>query len=99
MARKEKGYSHKKADVRKARKREEAETRQLKYNRLSRADKITLVTNRGGSQRELARLIQLKEKQPAQAPVATVTEKETSPRRTSKSEVVRAAKTKRPSRS
>jgi hypothetical protein len=56
MSRKEKGYSHKKADAKRARKRDEAEDRQAKYDALSRAEKIALVTNRGGSKRELARL-------------------------------------------
>jgi hypothetical protein len=49
-------YTHRKADAKQARKRDEAEDRQAKYDALSRAEKIALVTNRGGSQRELARL-------------------------------------------
>jgi hypothetical protein len=60
MARKDKGYSHRKADARQALKREQAEERQAKYDGLSQADKIALVTNRGGSAKELARVKALK---------------------------------------
>ena len=49
-------YSHRKADARKRQKQDEADDRQAKYDSLSRAEKIALVTNRGGSKRELARL-------------------------------------------
>ena len=49
-------YSHRKADARKRQKQDEADDRQAKYVSLSRAEKIALVTNRGGSKRELARL-------------------------------------------
>jgi hypothetical protein len=101
MTRKEKGYSHKKADARKARKRAEAEARQAKYNVLSRPEKIALVTNRGGSQRELSRLTQPKAKVPVSQPSTTVAAEEKMPvgKRTPKSEVIRQAKAKRPSKS
>jgi len=103
MARKEKGYTHSKADARKARKRAEAEARQTKYDKLSRVDKIALATNRGGSQRELDRLTRPKESQSVSTPapqveVVAVTEAKKSTR-TSKSKIVRQAKSERPSRS
>jgi hypothetical protein len=53
-------YTHRKADAKKALKREQAEERQAKYEALSRAEKIALVTNRGGSAKELARVKALK---------------------------------------
>jgi hypothetical protein len=53
-------YTHRKADAKKALKREQAEERQAKYESLSRAEKIALVTNRGGSAKELARVKVLK---------------------------------------
>ena len=57
MSKKEKGYTHKKADARKALKREQAEDRQIKYDSLSRAERIALISNRPGeSKRELARV-------------------------------------------
>ena len=57
MARKEKGYTHRKADARKALKREQAEDRQIKYDSLSRAERIALISNRPGeSKRELERV-------------------------------------------
>jgi len=55
--RKEKGYSHKKADARKDLKREQAEDRQVKYSSLTRAERIAVISNRPGeSKRELARI-------------------------------------------
>ena len=49
-------YTQVKAHAKKLRKQHEADDRQAKYDALSRAEKIALVTNRGGSKRELARL-------------------------------------------
>ena len=49
-------YSHAKADARRDKRRQEAEARQRHYDGLSLKDKIALVTKRGGSKRELARL-------------------------------------------
>jgi hypothetical protein len=103
MSRKEKGYSHRKADAKKVRKRQEAEERQAKYDALSLSDKIALVTNRGGSQKELARLTQPKAK-PISRPslsveVAAPIEEKTPAKRTRKSEIIRQAKLKRPSKS
>ena len=65
MPKKVNGYTHRKADARKAERRDEAETRQAKYDALSAAEKIALATNRGGSKRELARLTNPKPKQVA----------------------------------
>ena len=53
-------YTHRKADAKKALKREQAEERQAKSEALSRAEKIALGTNRGGSAKELARVKVLK---------------------------------------
>ena len=53
-------YSHRKADARKRQKQDEADDRQAKYDSLSRAEKIALVTNRGGSAKELTRVKVLK---------------------------------------
>ena len=103
MSRKE-HYSHQKADAKKARKRAEAEVRQAKYDALSLSDKIALVTNRGGSQKELARLTQPKAR-PVSRPSLSVevavppTEEKTPAKRTRKSEIIRQAKAKRPSKS
>jgi hypothetical protein len=100
MARKEKGYTQMKAHAKRDRKRLEAEARQAKYDKLTRAEKIALATNRGGSQKELARLINPKVRQSPSAPVPTVVVVDnTTKKRTSKSEVVRRAKSERPSRS
>jgi hypothetical protein len=102
MSRKEKGYSHQKTDAKKARKRQEAEERQAKYDALSLSDKIALVTNRGGSQKELARLTQPKARpvsQPSLSVEVVVAEEKTPAKRTRKSEIIRQAKAKRPSKS
>ena len=56
MPKKANGYTQNKAHAKKLRKQHEADDRQAKYDSLSRAEKIALVTNRGGSKRELARL-------------------------------------------
>ena len=97
MARKESGYTQIKAHAKRNKKRQEAELRQSKYDALSQSEKIALVISRGGSQKELTRLTQLKAKQPVQVPV--VVEEIISPKRTPKSKVVRQAKSKRPSKS
>lgn len=51
------GYSHAKADARKALRGAQAIFRQTKYDSLSVASKIAVVRSRGGSKRELARLL------------------------------------------
>ena len=89
--------------AKKLRKQREADIRQAKYDSLSHADKIALVTNRGGSKRELARLTNPKAK--SQTVVTTVTPStpvvvtEFKKKRTPKSKVVAEAKTKRPAKS
>ena len=51
------GYSHKKADARQNRKRQEALIRQRKYDALRDADKVKLaMSRRGESKKEIARL-------------------------------------------
>ena len=99
MARKEKGYTQMKAHAKRDRKRQEAEARQAKYDKLTRVEKIALATNRGGSQKELTRLTQPKLNQPAPLPASPITVEEKAPTRTSKSKIVRRAKSERPSRS
>jgi hypothetical protein len=65
-------YSHAKADARRDKRRQEAEARQRVYDKLSLKDKIALVTKRGGSKRELARLEKLAApKAKASAPTPT----------------------------
>ena len=51
-----KSYSHKKADARKEKKRNEAIDRQAKYDALTITERIDLAKRNGGSKRELARL-------------------------------------------
>jgi hypothetical protein len=62
MPKKQNGYTQNKANARRNRKRDEAETRQAAYDALNHSEKIALVTNRGGSKRELARLTEAKKK-------------------------------------
>ena len=96
------GYTHAKADAKQNKKRHEADIRQERYDLLTIAQKIARAEARSGSsKRELERLLNPKKK-PAQAPtpVAVVeVKKEAKPRRQSKSEVVKMAKAKRPSKS
>ena len=60
MPKKANGYTQNKAHAKKLRKQHEADDRQAKYDSLSRAEKIALVTNRGGSAKELTRVKVLK---------------------------------------
>ena len=104
---KENGYTHAKADARKFKRQHEADARQAKYDALPLAEKIRLVQNRGGSKRELARLMNPPTKKAATPPpipvpnvVASVTAEKTPKKtRTPKSKVNRAAKTAKPSKS
>ena len=66
---KQAGYTQVKARARQERKRKEADFRQGKYELLTLAQKIALVTNRGGSKRELARLTAPPKVKPAVPPV------------------------------
>lgn len=69
------GYSHVKADARQDKKRQAAEARQRDYNAMTLAEKVAYVTARGGSKRELARLMappKAKPTTPPPLPVATV---------------------------
>jgi hypothetical protein len=103
MSKKEGGYTQIKTHAKQLRKQREADIRQAKYDALSLADKIALVTSRGGSKRELARLTNPKAK--SQTVVTTVTPStpvvvsEFKKKRTPKSKVVAEAKTKRPAKS
>lgn len=54
-------YTHAKADARQAKRHDEAEERNAYYRELPLADKIKRVTKRGGSKKELTRLMALKE--------------------------------------
>lgn len=101
MAHKEGGYTQMKAHAKQLRKQREADIRQAKYDALSHADKIALVTNRGGSKRELARLTNPKTKSPITVTVvpSTPVVVEVRKKRTPKSRVVAEAKTKRPAKS
>jgi hypothetical protein len=60
MPKKNNGYTQVKVHAKRLRKQQEANGRQAKYEALSRADKIALVINRGGSAKELARVKSLK---------------------------------------
>jgi hypothetical protein len=104
MSYKEGGYTQIKAHTKQLRKRREAEARQAKYDTLTHAEKIALVTNRGGSKRELARLTNPKTKSPVAVPVIVTPSTppvivEVKRRHTPKSKVVAEAKTKRPAKS
>ncbi len=68
-------YSHAKADARKDKRRQEAEARQRVYDGLSLKDKVALVTKRGGSKRELARLQAKLAPKPAAKPAGGTTPK------------------------
>jgi len=101
MSHKEGGYTQIKAHAKQLQKQREADIRQSKYDALSHAEKIALVTNRGGSKRELARLTNPKIKHGTVVPIIV-----TSPtpvvevkKRTPKSKVVAEAKMKRPAKS
>ena len=54
------GYTHKKADARKNKRRDEAEDRQAQYNELTVNEKIAHAkSHRGESKKQIARLIKL----------------------------------------
>jgi hypothetical protein len=100
------GYTQVKAHARQQAKQRDADARQAIYDDLTLAQKIALVTSRGGSKRELARLTKVKEKpvpvvvQPARVPdIKPLTELEPKPKRTPKSKVTKTAKMERPSKS
>ena len=57
---KKQNYTQVKAHTKKLRKQREADDRQIKYDALTKTEKIDLVTNRGGSKKELNRLINQK---------------------------------------
>jgi hypothetical protein len=57
---KKQNYTQAKAHAKKLRKQREADDRQIKYDALSRVEKIALIINRGGSAKELARVKALK---------------------------------------
>ena len=100
MPKKEKGYSQVKANAKRNRKRNEAFGRQEDYDSLTVQGKIALVTARGGSKRELARLMKQKDTPVAvksTAPVVNVEDEK--PRRSRKSDVIADAKNNRPSKS
>ena len=59
---KKQNYTQVKAHAKKLRKQRESDDRQIKYDALTKAEKIALATNRGGSQKELNRLINQKKK-------------------------------------
>ena len=107
MATKTNGYSHVKAGARKAKKQNDADKRQAKYDSLTIAEKIALAVSRGGSKKELAKLMNPKPKkveQSAQAPVQSVNVVEQSVsgnkyRKGKKSKVNKANKENRPSKS
>jgi hypothetical protein len=96
-------YTQVKAHAKQDRKRREADLLQGKYNALSTAAKIALVTARGGSKRELARLLNPKAK-PAVAPTPVAPVKaevfvSDKKRKSGKKSVNEANKTKRPAKS
>jgi len=104
MSHKEGGYTQIKAHAKQLRKQREADIRQSKYDALSHAEKIALVTNRGGSKRELARLTNPKIKSSVVVPVTVtpstpVVAEFKRKHHTPKSKVVAEAKTNRPSKS
>jgi len=103
-------YSHAKADARQDKRREEAEERHFKYAGLSISGRIAVARSRpkrGESKREITRLEKLLTAKPAEVVVTVTTPTipvedgavEVKVKHTSKSKVVRAAKSKNPSRS
>ena len=106
MATKTNGYTHVKADQRKAKRQDEADKRQAKYDSLTIAEKIAQAVSRGGSKKELAKLMNPKPKkvEATPAPVQSVEVVEPSVsgnkyRKGKKSKVNKANKENRPSKS
>ena len=105
MPKKSEGYTQLKNHAKQDRKRREAYARQDNYDSLTVTEKIALAVKRGGSVRELARLRKTYVKTvdiapPAKPVVAEVKEAATAkPKRTRKSDVVKAAKAERPTKS
>ena len=104
MPKKTEGYTQLKAHAKQDRKRREAYARQDKYESLTLTEQIALVKSRGGSVFELARLNAMSSptpRLPVAKPVATpVAEVEVKPKKKNrKSDVTKAAKGFRPSKS
>ena len=99
MPKKTEGYSHSKADARLRKKQNEADIRQSKYEVLSTAEKIALVVKRGGSRKELARLMNPKKKEAPKQQVDTAPKVEvfvSDKKRKGKKQVNRENKENRP---
>lgn len=67
MPKKNNGYSFAKQQARRDKRRQEAEARQAAYDKLTIAEKVTLAIQRGGSQKELAKLEKAKTPKAAKA--------------------------------
>jgi len=106
---KQSGYSHHKADAHVEKLRQEADARQAEYDALTLREKIKRVQNRGGSKRELERVLTApvnNKKTVATTPllitpvVVEEVKVEAKPKKhQSKSKINRAAKSQRPSKS
>jgi hypothetical protein len=84
ITRKTNGYSHRKADARKERKRDDAELRQSQYDALSLTEKIARVKSQpGNSKRQLAQLEKALEAR-AEAFNPKVAEKKSKPKKSAK---------------
>ena len=100
MPKKTSGYSHFKFDAKKNRKRNEAFGRQEDYDSMTVQGKIALVTARGGSKRELSRLMKQKDiPVDVKHAVPVVKIENEKPKHSRKSDVIAAAKKNRPSKS
>jgi len=106
MATKQNGYTQVKRNARRQQKQHDADNRQLKYEALPYLAKLALISGRRGeSKRELARLYTNSKTPSAVKPITVPTTVESSNespvkvrRSVSKSKIVRAAKTERPSK-
>ena len=105
MPKKTNGYTHVKADARKRKKQDEADNRQFKHDSLTVAEKIAKAVARGGSAKELKRLMNpTPKKVEAPAAVQSVDVIEPSPsgnkyRKGKKSKINKQNKDQRPSKS
>ena len=106
MPKKTNGYTHVKADARKRKKQDEADNRQFKHDSLTVAEKIAKAVARGGSKKELAKLMNPKPKkvEATPAPVQSVEVVEPSVsgnkyRKGKKSKINKQNKDQRPSKS
>ena len=70
MAKKEKGYSHAKADKRQDKRRQEADARQLKYDDLSLEQKLADAIGKKEKAKIQAKSAKRDEKKPAASPKA-----------------------------